>query len=62
MDELDITIFSGEGLPEFVDRLGFTLMELGIKLRVKDFHDDSVTFGFKPAEPLDGENETKRDQ
>ena len=51
-NKLEITLFTGEGLPEFTDRLGFILMELGIKFRLKEFHDDFVVFEFAPAEPL----------
>ncbi len=55
MEKLEITLFEGEGLPEFTDRLGFVLMEFGVKFHVKEFHDDYITLEFTPAERLPDE-------
>jgi len=56
MDKFEITLVTGEGLPEFVSQLSFVLMELGIKFDLKQIHDDFVTFGLEPAELLDEDN------
>lgn len=56
MEEFEITLYSGEGLPEFVMQLSFVLMELGVKINLKEIHDDFVSFAVKPAEPLDGKD------
>jgi hypothetical protein len=59
MEKFEITLFTGEGLAEFTDRLGFILMELGVKFRVKEFHDDFMVFEFIQAERLDEDGKKK---
>lgn len=59
MDKSEITLFTGEGLVDFVDRLGFALMEIGVKFKVAHLHDDYVTFEFTKAERLDEEDGKK---
>lgn len=53
MEKSEITLFTGEGMVDFVDRLSFALMEIGVKFKVVQLHDDYVTFEFTRAERLD---------
>lgn len=59
MEKFEITLFTSEGLAEFTDRLGFVLMELGVRMWVKEFHDDFMTFEFIQAERLDEDGKKK---
>lgn len=60
MEKQEIVLLSEEGLPEFIDKLGFVLMELGVKFRVKQIHDDFMLFEFVTAERLDDKNDGKK--
>ena len=53
MEKSEITLWTGEGMVDFVDRLGFALMEIGVKFKVAHLHDDYITFEFSKAERLD---------
>lgn len=60
MEKQEIVLLSEEGLPEFTDKLGFVLMELGVKFRVKQIHDDYMVFEFTAAERLDDKDDGKK--
>jgi hypothetical protein len=59
VERFEITLFTAEGMAEFTDRLGFVLMEMGIRMRVKEFHDDFLTFEFIHAERLEEDGKEK---
>ena len=59
MEKFEITLFTGESPKDFTDRLGFILMELGVKFRLRVFHDDFMTFEIHLAERLEDDGKKK---
>jgi hypothetical protein len=57
MEKSEITIFRGDGLVDFVDRLGFALMEVGVRIKMSEIHDEYITFEFRKAERLENAEE-----
>lgn len=55
MDELKtLTVYKEENSYEFISRLQFVLIELGIKVKLVESHPECAVYALSPAERLDG--------
>lgn len=52
MDKSQITIFTEENMESIMERLTFSLMEIGVKTKRISLHDDYIVFEFIREERL----------